>query len=58
MILATKENHIEIGQLLLKAGADIDIVDFHRRSALIHTADRGFYEMARLLIESGANLDK
>lgn len=53
---AALRGHIEIVQLLISRGADIDIVDDQRSSALHLAIERRFDDIFNLLIEGGADL--
>jgi len=56
--------HVAVGRrdeamarLLLEAGADINATDSTHRTALILAAEMGDFDIARLLVDRGANLD-
>ncbi|OGB83312.1 hypothetical protein A3F66_05630 [candidate division TM6 bacterium RIFCSPHIGHO2_12_FULL_32_22] len=50
-------NHTEISNILLQAGANLDIRDNYGNTALILAATNGYIEIVNLLIQGGANLD-
>lgn len=41
----------------LNAGANIDAVDFNRRSSLVHASMNGHLDVVKLLLEAGASVD-
>lgn len=53
---AARRNACEAVSFLVSSGANVNLVDCVRRSALFHAALFGKSEAAALLIESGANL--
>ncbi|MCJ1279828.1 hypothetical protein MMC21_007652 [Puttea exsequens] len=58
LYLAIKENGIKIARLLLEFEADTSILDFHTgASPLSVAAQRGYCQIIRILLESGADLD-
>ena len=56
LISATVHNHLECIQLLLKAGADVNLAK-KRRTALGTAAEQGHHKCVELLIELGANVN-
>jgi ankyrin repeat protein len=54
------ENHpwqtISIAEVLLNAGADMNAIDTTRRTALMLAVEMGNFDIARLLVDRGANL--
>lgn len=55
LMAAASENHEEVVQLLIDAGAEINFVNAHGWTALIEAADEGSYESAVVLIKAGAD---
>lgn len=55
LILSAKCGHISVVQVLLKAGANVDIRDQIGRSAFNHAVDKGITDMVNTLVEYGAN---
>jgi ankyrin repeat protein len=51
------KNYLEIVQILIKAGADLDIQDNSGKTALMYSCIEGITEIALELIKAGANLD-
>ena len=48
---------MEVVRLLLEAGADKDLANTCRNTALRKASDKGHVEVVRLLLEAGANTD-
>ncbi len=48
-------SNVEGARLLLDFGADVDMVDVYKATALIYAAERGETEIVRLLLAHGAN---
>ncbi|MEM9526522.1 MAG: ankyrin repeat domain-containing protein [Bacteroidota bacterium] len=57
LMAAASENHEEVVQLLIDAGADVNFVNAHGWTALIEAADEGSHESAIVLIEAGADVN-
>ena len=55
LLLAVLNDHIEVVQLLLEAGADVDGPASNRASPLLFATHGGQFEVARLLLEKGAD---
>jgi len=53
--MASAAGHLEVVQLLLKAGAKLEVRDDKTRTALIHAAQGGDAEVVRTLLAAGAN---
>lgn len=58
LIRATVENHLEIVELLLDAGAEVDAQDVRGNTALIWASNKGYLPIVKLLLASGANVNK
>jgi uncharacterized protein len=54
---ATRDGNVEIGKMLLAAGADVNLRDRHGDHALNWAAFFGHPAMVRLLVEKGSRLD-
>ncbi len=54
LIAAAKQGWIEIGKLLIKAGADANIKDHRRDTALFYTLDNGYKDFTEILLKAGA----
>jgi uncharacterized protein len=52
--MATQTGQIELVRLLIAAGADVNVSDPQGLSALEHARNRGFTDIAALLMRSGA----
>lgn len=57
LILATKNNHLDVVKLIVESGIYIDISDLDRKSALIHASKYGYLDIVEFLIDSGANVN-
>jgi ankyrin repeat protein len=57
LLLAARENCVACVDVLAAAGADLDIVDPERHTALIIALTNGHFDVAGLLIDRGADLD-
>jgi len=57
LMVAASENHVEVLQELIKAGAKVNFVNRHGWTALIEAADEGSYECAEALIKAGADVN-
>jgi ankyrin repeat protein len=55
VILATKANRIKSLELLLKAGAEVNVQDTYDKTALSYASERGYSEAKALLKSFGAN---
>ena len=55
LILAARENNLEIVQILLEGGADINIRDEDGHSVLMIAKEEGHSEIAEFLEQHGAN---
>ncbi len=54
---AVRDSNMEMVELLLNQGADIDKVDSHNNTSLMRAAREGDVDMVRLLASRGANLE-
>jgi ankyrin repeat protein len=57
LLSASKEGDGAAVSQALKAGANIDAVDFNRRSSLMHASMNGHLDVVKLLLEAGASVD-
>ena len=55
-MLACKEGHSGVVKLLLEKGAQADLQDNRGRSALMYSSERNKLEVAKLLLENGAQV--
>lgn len=55
--LATRSGDIAAVRELIREGANVDSLDRHNQTALMHAAHRGDLAMVQLLVEHGANLE-
>ena len=55
--LAAIMGHVEVTELLIASGADLEGTDKHGNTPLHYTAHRGSKETAKLLITKGADLN-
>ena len=55
LIEATKNRHMDIIELLLKNGVNIETTNYSRKSALMISCSKGFDEITKFLLEYGAN---
>ncbi len=55
--LAAIMGHVEVAELLIASGADLEGTDKHGNTPLHYTAHRGSKETAKLLITKGADLN-
>tara|TARA_B100001758_G_scaffold140517_1_gene121071 strand:- start:176 stop:853 length:678 start_codon:yes stop_codon:yes gene_type:complete len=53
----SKEGHTKIVQILIEAGAGLDIMDYKGRTALIWASSEGYTDIVEILIKAGADLD-
>ena len=56
-IYASKEGHVEIVEMLLNNGADVNAQDSVRRTALFWASLRGHAEIVAMLLAAGAGDD-
>lgn len=56
--LAVEAGEVECAKLLLSAGADVNILDFDKRSALHLALEQQEQELVELLVQSGANVNQ
>jgi ankyrin repeat protein len=57
LLLAARENCVACVDVLAKAGADLNVVDPERHTALIVALTNGHFDVAGRLIDHGADLD-
>ena len=55
--LAAHYGHVQVVQLLAKAGANLDLADQLQRTPLLLAVERGDVQVVQILAEAGANLD-
>ncbi len=55
LIRAARNNDPDIAWLLIKSGAKVDAQGFTGLTALMYATNQGYFEVARLLLESGAD---
>ena len=53
-ILAAKEGSNEFAALLVEHGADVNLADNLQRTALYYASERGYNEIAEMLLTAGA----
>ena len=58
LIRATLEDNLEIVELLLAAGADVNAKDVYGNTALIWASNKGNLDIVELLLASGANVNE
>ena len=54
---AVIHNDMKAFNTLIDSGVDIDGVDYNHITALVYAAERGKVEMARVLLEKGADIE-
>lgn len=54
--IAAAEGHVEVVLLLLKVGAEVDMLDDQQITALIAASDKGHETVARVLLDFGADI--
>ncbi len=57
LMWAAYNGDTEIAQLLIVAGADLDLADEYQRTALIHAVQHGHEAIVQLLVDADANLN-
>jgi ankyrin repeat protein len=57
LYLAANEGHVEMVDLLLAKGSDVDAKSSHGRSPLVAAASRGHLDAAKVLLSKGAKVD-
>ena len=58
LMIASKEGHTEIAELLIANGADMSMLLTHKgRTALMHSSEEGHTEIAEFLIANGADVN-
>jgi ankyrin repeat protein len=57
-MFAAMEGELEVARMLINVGYDINLRDSYERTALIYAAVESQFDVAQLLIESGARLDQ
>ena len=55
LIMAAKNGHWKVVELLLERGADVDLEDWNNNTALMQAIRNGHVEVVRILTERGAN---
>ncbi|CAN9370155.1 unnamed protein product [Alternaria sp. RS040] len=55
LIIAARSGHCEVADCLLKAGANLEICDYHGHSALLAATRFSHYEIVELLLTTGAD---
>ena len=58
LIEATSQNHPECANILIKAGASVNMANEKARTALIYAAEKGNRQTLTLLLEAGADVNK
>lgn len=58
LMFATREGNLEMAQLLIEAGADLDTVSADGKTALALAIFNGHYEVASFLIDSGVDVNQ
>lgn len=56
-MLASSGGRLQVVQLLQKAGAQVELDDSSRFTALMHAAYNGHAQVVQLLLESGSQLE-
>lgn len=56
LLLAIRNNHLDICQALISAGADVNFKTFQGETALHHSCSQGFWEESLWLLKNGASL--
>ena len=57
LIAASSRGHVELVQLLLESGANLNVPDVNKRTALSYASEKGHVEVVRLLLSAGARRD-
>lgn len=57
LLKAIKENHLDIAELLLDYGADIEAVNSQYGTPLIYAIEHQSFEMVKILLDYGASVD-
>ena len=57
LIMAAKNNNIEVAKLLIEKGAYLDVKNEDDNTALMSASRRGCFEIVKLLIEAGAKFN-
>jgi ankyrin repeat protein len=57
LLFAAREGHVDAAKALIKAGADVSVVDPDRQSALVIALINGHFDVANLLIDHGADVN-
>jgi uncharacterized protein len=57
LLSASQEGDTAAVSQALKAGANVDAVDFNRRSSLMHASMNAHLDVVKLLLEAGASVD-
>lgn len=56
--IAVKKGHLYIAEILLKAGANVHVIDGFNKKTLLHLAiEKDNLDMVKLLLENGANIE-
>jgi ankyrin repeat protein len=55
LILATTRSSMSTFRMLLQLGAEINLQDFAKQTALHHAADQGLHDSVKMLVEHGAS---
>ena len=57
LILASNKGFLDIVQLLLDNGANVNDSNFDQQTALMEASEEGHFEVVKLLVQKGANVN-